>query len=151
MTEALRLRTIIVAMDFSKASERALETAGELAKSAGPAHVMLVHGYYIPPDIEAFVPDKVPSYLEMLSEQATRALQTALVGLQDAGISAEYVALRGSPDEVVVKLAKDKDADLIVMGTHGRTGLAHWALGSVAERVVQHAHCPVLTVKADEA
>lgn len=151
MTEALRLQTIVVATDFSRASGRALATARDLAKSTGPAHVMLVHGYYVPPDIEAFAPDKVPGYLEMLSEEATSALQSALVELQDAGISAEYVALRGSPDEVIVKFAKDKKADLIVIGTHGRTGLAHWALGSVAERVVQHAHCPVLTVKEEEA
>ena len=70
-----------------------------------------------------------------------------LVELQEAGVSAEYVSARGSPERIVVDTARDKEADLIVMGTHGRTGLAHIALGSVAERVVRDAHCPVLTVR----
>ncbi len=80
-------------------------------------------------------------------------IEDAIADLQvlTSGISAEYVALRGSPDEVIVKFAKDKKADLIVIGTHGHTGLKHLLLGSVAERVVQKSPCPVLTVKTPEA
>jgi nucleotide-binding universal stress UspA family protein len=62
-------------------------------------------------------------------------------------LKVEEVLRIGVPFLEIVKLAKEKEVDLIVMGTHGRTGLAHALIGSVAERVVHHAHCPVLTVK----
>ena len=150
MSGKFQVQNIVVPMDFSNESHRALAWAATLAEKAGPAHVILVHAYYLPPEIEAFAGDRVPSYLEALSEQATADLEKTLVGLQDQGISAEYVAERGSPDQVITRLAADKKADLIVMGTHGRTGLSRVALGSIAERVVQTAPCPVLTVK-DEA
>ena len=74
-----------------------------------------------------------------------------VIELQDAGISADYVTDHGSPEQVVTRVAEERDIDLIVMGTHGRTGLAHLALGSVACRVVQNAPCSVLTVKGDAA
>lgn len=149
MTDPYRVRTIVVAMDFSPASLRALELARDLAEAAGPAHIILVHGYFVPPDIEAFAGAGISDFLADLSERATRDLEAALKGLQDAGISSEYMALHGSPDRVIPQLAADKNADLIVMGTHGRTGLSRLALGSVAERVVQTAPCPVLTVRVD--
>ncbi len=147
MGEGLRVRKILVPMDFSASAQRALELALDLAKKAGPAHLMLVHGYYVPPEIEAFAPDRVPSYLNMLSEQASKDLEQSLVALQDAGVSSEYLAEPGTPDHVIIKVAADMGADLIVMGTHGRTGVPRFALGSIAERVVQTAPCPVITVK----
>ena len=67
--------------------------------------------------------------------------------LERDGVEAEAIARRGSPDRVVLELAAERSADLIVMGTHGRTGLAHAFLGSVAERVAREADCPVLTTK----
>ena len=72
------------------------------------------------------------------------------MGLQDEGISAEFAVHGGTPELVIVDMAAEKEADLIVMGTHGRTGLAHVLLGSVAERVLRTAPCPVITVKAPE-
>jgi nucleotide-binding universal stress UspA family protein len=59
----------------------------------------------------------------------------------------EEITRIGVPFLEIIKVAKEKEVDLIVMGTHGRTGLAHVLIGSVAEKVVHHAHCPVLTVK----
>jgi nucleotide-binding universal stress UspA family protein len=63
------------------------------------------------------------------------------------GRSVRTLTKRGSPAQVIVDTAKRNGADLIVMGTHGRTGLAHMLIGSVAERVVRTAHCPALTVR----
>jgi len=144
---ALKLRTILVPMDFSASSHKALEIAKELAKSAGPAHLILVHAYYVPIELEQFLIQQGDPVLERLSEAVTKDLEKILTGLQDAGISSEYLANRGAPERLIVELAKQKHADLIVMGTHGRRGLAHMLLGSVAERVVRTAECPVMTVQ----
>lgn len=149
MTPPLRFRRIVVPMDFSAPARRALALARDLAQLAGPSHVMLVHGYHVPPEIEAFAADLIPSYLERLSEQAAEDLSALLSELQDAGVSAEFFSQAGSPERVILDLARDKEADLIVMGTHGRTGLARAALGSVAARVVRAATCPVIAVGGD--
>ena len=151
MSEPYRVRNLLVATDFSQESAAALAWARELAQKAGPAHVVLVHAYYLPPELLTFVGDGAPAHLEALSEHASKELEKALVELQDAGISADYVTEHGSPEQVVTRVAEERDIDLIVMGTHGRTGLAHLALGSVACRVVQNAPCSVLTVKGDAA
>jgi nucleotide-binding universal stress UspA family protein len=62
----------------------------------------------------------------------------------------ESVAREGYPPEVIVEAARELDVDLVAMGTHGRTGLRHLLLGSNAERVIEHAPCPVLTVRHPE-
>ena len=66
---------------------------------------------------------------------------------QMAGVRMEHVAHAGTPGEVICWIAQQRNCDLIVLGTHGRTGLSHLFMGSVAEYVVQHAPCPVLTVR----
>ncbi len=148
MTEALRFRTIVVPMDFSKEARAALELARELATSAGPAHLILLHAYFLPVEMEALATQQNLPILELLSSEASKELEQILKSLQDAGISSEFLVSRGYPEQVIVDLARDKDADLIVLGTRGRTGLAHVALGSIAERVVREAPCPTITVKA---
>jgi nucleotide-binding universal stress UspA family protein len=144
---AMKLRTILVPMDFSAAAHRALELAKELAKFAGPSHLILVHAYYVPIELEQYLIQKGDPVLERLSAAVTKDLEVILTDLQKAGISSEYIAQNGAPERLIVELAKSKHADLIAMGTHGRRGLAHLLLGSVAERVVQTADCPVLTVR----
>lgn len=148
---ALRVRKIVVAMDFSPAARRALELAQLLAKSAGPAHVILVHAYYVPVELEQYLITHGKSIPDVLSAEATRDLEAILTQLQKDGLSAEYVAAAGSPESVVLDVAKQKQADLIALGTHGRRGIPHMLLGSVAERVVRHAEIPVVTVRAPAA
>ena len=151
MTDPLRFHTILVPMDFSPEAHKALEQAGELAKSAGPAHLILLHAYFLPVEMEALAAEQDLPILELLSNEASKELEQILEGLQDAGISSEFLVSRGYPEQVIVELAQEKDVDLIVMGTRGRTGLAHVALGSIAERVVRGAPCPILTVKEYDA
>jgi universal stress protein A len=151
MTDPLRFHTILVPMDFSPEAHKALELAGELAKSAGPAHLILLHAYFLPVEMEALAAEQNLPILELLSNEASKELEQILEGLQDAGISSEFLVRRGYPEQVIVELAQEKDVDLIVMGTRGRTGLAHVALGSIAERVVRDAPCPILTVKEYDA
>ena len=146
---ALRLRTILVPMDFSDSAHRALDLAKEFAKS-GPAHLILVHAYYVPVELEQYLIQKGDPVLERLSASVTKDLEKILTGLQDAGLSSEYITGNGAPERLIIELAKSKHADLIAMGTHGRRGLSHLLLGSVAERVVRTAECPVLTVREEK-
>jgi len=145
--EPLELRTLLVGMDFSPSAMRALELAQDLAKRAGGAHVILLHAYSIPVELEPYLIEKGEPALEHLSKSVTRELEAALARLKQAGISAEYLASRGNPEELLVEIARQRNADLIALGTHGRRGLSHLLLGSVAERVVRTADCPVLTVR----
>ncbi len=144
---ALQLRNILVAMDFSSSAKKALELAQDLATRAGPAHMILLHAYFIPVELEQFLVERGEPALEKLSKSVTQELEAALARLKQAGISAEYVASRGAPEQLIVELAKQRKVDLIAMGTHGRRGLSHLLLGSVAERVVRTAECPVLTTR----
>jgi nucleotide-binding universal stress UspA family protein len=145
---ALRMRKILVAMDFSPASQRALEFAQLIAKRAGPAHVILVHAYYVPVELQEYMIQRGQSIPDVLSPRATKELEAILTKLQDAGFSCEYAAAAGAPERVIADVAKDKQVDLIALGTHGRRGLSHLFMGSVAERVVRHSELPVVTVGA---
>jgi nucleotide-binding universal stress UspA family protein len=147
MTEAVAFRTIVVPFDFSDSARRALDIARSLAKSAGPAHLVLVHAYFVPVELETLAQRAHEPILELVSAQASEDLEKVLIDLQNEGISAEFLAHHRSPERLITEVASEKNADLIVMGTHGRTGLAHVLLGSVAERVLRTAPCPVITVR----
>ena len=136
-------------MDLSGAALQALDVARGLARSFGSTRIVVAHAYYVPPELVVYAPDHVPGYLEALSDQAQKRLRGSVDELNGSGIESELVAERGSPEQVILATAERQGADLIVMGTHARKGLAHFALGSVAARVVQHAKCPVLTVKEE--
>jgi len=143
----LAFRTILVPMDFSAAAKQALAFVRRLAEKSAPSHLVLVHAYYVPVELEQYLTAHGETTFDRISKDVTRELEAILVELQDAGVSAEYVARPGSPDHVVLEVARDKNADLIAMGTHGRRGLSHLFLGSIAERVVRSAEVPVLTVR----
>lgn len=141
--------TILVPIDFSASSMRAVSLARELAEALGAARILLVHAYYVPPELAMYAPHRVPGYLEALEEAARKELDRANEKLGPGGPSAECLARRGMPEQVIPEIARERGSDLIVMGTHGRTGLSRWALGSVAERVLRTAPCPVLTARAE--
>jgi nucleotide-binding universal stress UspA family protein len=142
---ATKLETIVVPIDFSKPSRQAFELARDLAREAGPAHVILVHACFVPVEIEALVGSAAYEAVEDIDTHVAKELDQLVAELKDGGVSCEAVTVRGSPENVILDLAESKRADLIVMGTHGRTGLSHFFLGSVAERVVRNASCPVMT------
>ena len=148
MSDALRCRTIVVPTDFSETSHAALDLAGTLAERAGPAEVVLAHARFVPRELEA-IALRGPSAVFAELERAAKGELDALVAeLGDAGVRARAISREGRPDEVIVSIARDESADLIVMGTHGRRGVSHLFLGSVAERVLRLAPCPVATVGA---
>ncbi len=142
-------KRICCPIDFSDASRAALQVAADLTRRFG-AELVLLHAYPIPgytfPDGSVVAS---PKMMQDLAEQAERHIEEwrvdaeRLVGAPR--VSAEKAV--GEPAAEIVSFAKARGVDLLVLGTHGRTGLEHALMGSIAERVVRRAHCPVLTVR----
>lgn len=147
------IETVLVPTDFSDDAKVAIETARRLLRGQGirtRAKLVLVHAYALPIEYTAYGP--IPTsvhYLENTGAEAQAALEEAADELRGEGLTVEAVTREGYPPEVIVTEAERAGADLIAMGTHGRTGLAHLLLGSTAERVVQRAGCPVMTVRRE--
>ena len=139
---------ILVPVDFSAHSEVTLQYATTFATRFGAA-VELLHVIEDPYASGAWSSDiyysNVPQLLESLTADANRRLLDLKAGLEAQGIVVSTAVLRGNPARTIAEHAGDR-FDLVVMGTHGRTGLPHVLMGSVAERVVRRAPCPVLTV-----
>lgn len=144
-----RLRRILHPSDFSRASGAAFTRALAMAK-ADRAKLLLVH-VLAPPVLMAGDGYMSPRIYEDLEASARSYAQKRLAGLQakahKAGVKAATLLLDGIPHERIARAAKSKQADVIVIGTHGRTGLAKFFLGSVASRVLAAARCPVMTVR----
>lgn len=141
-----QFRTILVATDFSPTSEHALEYARALAVSFGGK----LHLLHVVPDpvlasawSEAYAYD-LTALGERLRLDAERQLAEKAQTIRTVAVTTEVLV--GRPAAIITLTAAERGADLIVMGTHGRSGVTHLFMGSVAERVVRSAPCPVLTV-----
>ena len=145
-----RIRQIVFASDFSRASRRAFATAVAMATS-NHASLTILH-VHVP--IVPFVPEQYiePTMWEQVDTQARRSGQQQLGALTRRatrlGARATALLLIGDPAQQVVRAARSTRADLVVVGTHGRRGLSKLLLGSVAERVIATAPCPVVTVRS---
>ena len=144
--ETFAARTIAVPTDFSAHAHAAVGLARTLATLYG-GHLILLHGHEVPVELRAFLHDQGMETARTLSKVARDVLDRELRDLQDAGVSAEVLLEEGSPEELVLRCIESKSVDLVVMGTHGRSGLAHLLLGSVAERVVGEAPVPVISTR----
>ena len=138
-----RFRNILCPIDFEKNSIAALEIACELAEERG-ATIHLLHVARVPSqDMDVPLPfDADPRW-----ERAARARLEQVAREQLQGVRYKVHVISGTPDDDVVRMAHDLNAELVVMATHGRKGLSHFVLGSVAERVMREVDCPVLTVR----
>ncbi len=149
----MNIQTILVPTDFSPDARAALAKAKELARAFG-SRIVILHAYRV--DLPMSTPDLGGGFLlpdrfyEELRASATSQVEALAVATVKDGVKAEGIAVEDRPAPAVVDAAKRLPADLIVMGTRGLTGLAHVLLGSVADRVIREASCPVLTVKATE-
>jgi nucleotide-binding universal stress UspA family protein len=144
-----RLRRILHPTDFSGASGAAFKRAVAMAK-ADKAPLILLHVLAPPMPIagDGYIPSNVYEDLEASARKyAEKKLAALQAKAREAGVRATTLLPEGVAHEQIVRAAKSKKADLIVIGTHGRTGLAKFFLGSVASRVVSAASCPVLTVR----
>lgn len=149
----IQLQRILLPTDFSKHSEVAMTYAAALAEKFSAKKLYLLH---VVQDLALFIPDAVavappiaPPVEEFLAAAGQALEQLSKTGpLKDLPVQREV--REGTPFYEIIRFAKETDIDLIVMGTHGHTGLTHVLLGSVTEKVVRKAPCPVLTVRHPE-
>lgn len=143
---------ILMPTDFSDTSDAALDFAKVIAETF-KASLHLLHVFEDPFVTGAFAAETYapmpPATRAALLEDATARLKARLPVADRARFHGTTDIVSGIGAPAIVEYARDHDFDLIVMGTHGRTGMAHLLMGSVAERVVRTAHCPVLTVHKD--
>ncbi|MEX0804747.1 MAG: universal stress protein [Candidatus Binatia bacterium] len=144
------IKRILYATDYSKASTRARIKAVELAKD-NDAELLVIH-VIVPTTAymteQEFGGAELYTRLEESARQeAESSMKKVMAILEKAKVKAKSLLLRGSAHDQIVKAAKSKKADMIVIGTHGRTGLSKLFMGSVAGRVISTATCPVLTVR----
>lgn len=146
------LKKIVYPTDFSEAADVAFDAAQRLARDS-QSLLLIVHvvdpAATQPPGM---TPAHVPTRGAPLSEEYRRALDEAHADLEkvvpvDPSIRFEHRLAEGAPGEQIGRLAEEEQADLIVMGTHGRSGLRRLLMGSVAETVLRRANCPVLTLR----
>ena len=145
-----RIRRVLYASDFSTASRRAMTTAVALAKSLD-ANLTIIS---VLAPLVPVVPEQYfdAATLDRLDERARhwsgRQLARLAAAAKRAGVKVTTILRQGDPASEIVRAGRSTRADLIVVGTHGRRGLSKILLGSVAERVVASAPCPVLTVRS---
>lgn len=143
-------RKIVVPLDFSEHAARAFEVAVDLAKAFG-SEVVLLHCYQISPAAVSPYGIVLPEGIDLeLREAAGRKLDEWREKGAAEGVSIEARLSTLVPSLGISDTAEEVGADLIVMGTRGLSGIKHVLLGSVAERTVRIAPCPVLTVKAEQ-
>lgn len=147
------IKRILVATDFSACSREAVDHGLTLAEHFG-AEMEVVHVFERPAYFEVGVSHNlqirhnVDEWIREVKQEATRQLDALVQDLKGRQPGVRGSLREGPTVDEILKAAQDTSADLIVIGTHGRTGLPHVLLGSVAERVVRHAPCPVLTVRS---
>jgi nucleotide-binding universal stress UspA family protein len=140
------IKKILVPVDFSECSDHALDVAIAIARKLG-ASIELLHAYELPvlasPEGAIFAG---PETMRGLMDQAAEQLGKRIEARSRFEVPLTSIAMQGPAWSAIVERARSLPADLIVMGTHGRTGFVRMVLGSVAERVVRSAEVPVLTV-----
>ena len=149
----MQIRSILLPTDFSDCGNYALSYAASLARTFG-ASIICVHV------IEPMVPTvgysgvteplPIADITDQLEDSAERELPKLAERQECAGLEIEEVIVHGEAASEIVRVAKDRDVDLIVVSSHGRTGLGRILFGSTAEAVVRHASCPVLVVKPSQ-
>lgn len=147
MRRRLPWRRILVPIDFSKTSLRALEVGVPLARDHGAKLFLLS---VIEPDPYATGTEGVILAIPdtTLAEEAKANLSRIAERFISPSVKVTMLMKRGRAFDVITRLAKERDIDLIVLTTHGHTGMERVLLGSTAERVVRHAHCPVYVVRS---
>ena len=145
-------RKIMVATDGSELAKKAVDTAIEISKNGQgklyAVHVIPLREYYssIPPAIDAEWVKAMEEHLRIESQETIAYVEEAG---REANIEIEPVILEGNPVNEIVDFAEKNDIDLIVMGTHGKTGIQKFLIGSVSENVVRHSERAVLVVRGE--
>ena len=142
------LRTVVVPTDFSEDAALAADAAARLLCVPGDGHrIVLLHAYRVPVEAMHLPATVLMDAIHKTSADAQASLDDLAASLRRPGLAVDAVAREGYPPDVVLEYASSIGADLIAMGTHGRSGIGRAVLGSTAEHVVATAPCPVLTVR----
>jgi nucleotide-binding universal stress UspA family protein len=144
----MQIKTILFPTDFSNGARAAMDHAVSLARDYKAKLILL----YVIQDIsiaEWYIPSSlsVTDLVEDMQRSADKEMDKWAGEVSAKVKETEKLVVRGVPFVEIIKTAKEKNADLIVIGTHGRTGIDHMLFGSTAEKVVRKAPCPVLTVR----
>ncbi len=144
----IKINNILLPTDFSKRSLAAAEYAVELARQYG-AKLHVLHVLEKTPPILAMRTFDLSEekIIETIEEEAKQSMNETLEKIKEKnGVDIVYDIRKGTDYEEIVKYSEEKGIDVIVIATHGRTGLMHTLIGSVAEKVIRHAKCPVLVI-----
>lgn len=144
----MQINHILVPIDFSSDADDAVDMAISLAKELESRITLLhvIHDVYVGVgEMAAALP---PSYYEEIEDDINREMQTYLNKVVEAGLQGDSIVVHGVPFQSILDTVADQNIDLVVMGTHGRTGLKHVLLGSVAEKVIRLATCPVMVTRS---
>ena len=149
----IQVKRILVPTDFSDPSEQAARYAVELAKRLQAEEVHCIHVSDIPADLLAtsayYMTGPSEQFVEQVRQEGRKSLEAfAQKNFKDVPVKTAF--LEGRPFVEIIRYARENQIDLIVISTHGRGGIKHALFGSVAEKVVRKAPCPVLVVKRDE-
>ena len=147
----MQFRHILAPTDFSEYSKQAVVAALELARRFG-AKLTILHVVELPPyPVEGYVPPAVnATFLDDLERQATQDLAQLVPEAEANNVEVVRLVAVGSPYRTIIDTAEAAQVDLIVMATAGRSGFSRLIMGSIAERVVRTATCPVLTIRPRE-
>ncbi|HEY0455234.1 MAG TPA: universal stress protein [Verrucomicrobiae bacterium] len=148
---AIQLKTILLPVDFSPHSQKAMRYAISFAEQFGARLVLLhvVEPALYPTEV-GYVPLEIDQMHRTMARNAHSRLESLIGNEISRGLLQDYAVRVGSPYLEITSAARDWNVDLIIIATHGYTGLKHILLGSTAERVIRHAPCPVLTVRERE-
>ena len=146
----IQVRRILVPLDFSRHVDSVLEWAAHLAKEHN-SRLLLLHAYHLPVEFQQLEGAYLPQdFWASVKGEAEQNLRRYAEPLRSQGLEVDLIVREGYPATVIEEEAAEQHVDLIVIGTRGLSGLKHLLLGSIAERVVQKANCPVLTVKTSD-
>lgn len=145
----IEFKHILVATDFGESSEQAVLLAVDLADRFG-ATITLLHVYEVPEYVYFNdIQPRIEGWIAPIRAAASKRLEEALAKIRGRIPGTTSLLLQGRPGDEIVKAIGEAHPDLVVLGTHGRRGLEHVFLGSVAEKVVRMASTPVLTVRGE--
>lgn len=143
----IKVRRILAPIDFSESADAVVEWAAHLAEEHG-SEIVLLHVYHLPVEFQQVEGAYLPAdFWTSIKDEASNKLAEHGARLRERGLMVEEITREGYPATVIEEEVGHSRADMVVIGSHGRTGLKHMLLGSIAERVVQRAPCPVLTIK----
>ena len=144
----IRMKKILVPTDFSDYSAHALQYGLSFCREFN-AQLILLHVIEDPfyPSNGATFGFNVEEFFRRMEEESSKRMLELVPPDTEKEIPVERIAIRGTPFLEIIRLAKERDVDMIILSTHGRSGLAHVLMGSVTEKTVRKAPCPVLVVR----